>query len=122
MSVTQSEVGSELREPTAAPHPVAKQRIHDGADAATVDHERRESPSLGGAAGRNGCRRIHENHLEQEQSKCGRVIASAQQHKTFPTDDSKRFAEYRPSDLVIQAGVTAHRSERSEPAEHKGET
>ena len=49
-----------------------------------VDHEGGELPSLRGAAGRDRRRRVHEDHLEEEERERGGVIAGALQQESLP--------------------------------------
>ena len=76
IAFSESEVGAQLREPAAAPGPVAIERIGEGAHQHRGDREGQELPAFGACAGNDGQRRIHEHHLEQEDDHDAYVIGA----------------------------------------------
>ena len=61
-------------EPAAAPDPVAEDRVDEHRHEEAVDEERRPLPALGHGPGRDGHRRVHEDHLEEEQREDADVV------------------------------------------------
>src|SRR5436305_15190548 len=116
VTMSEAEIGAELREPAATPGPVAEERIHDGADAGAIDHEGREFPAFSRAASWDGGSGIHENHLEEEEREGCRVIAGALEHESLQSDDAEGLAEYGPGDFVVQPGIAAERPQRVQSA------
>src|SRR5438445_10673858 len=108
MAVTQAEVGAELREPAASPDPVSKDRIHDGANKAAVDHERRELPTLGSPAGGDRGRRVHEHQPKKKQRESRRIITHSLEDKTLAPQQPERLAKQVDGPFAVQAAVTAH--------------
>src|ERR1043166_4285160 len=102
------EVRAEISEPAVAPDPIPKEGVHHRADAAAVNHERGELPSLGGAAGRNCCGRVHEYHLEQEQRERRCVITGALQQESLGAEQAEKLPEEVDAEFVVQARVSAH--------------
>ena len=93
MPVTQAEIDAQLREPAAAPDPVAEYRIHHRADAAAINHERGKLPALSCATRWDGRRRVHEHHLEQEQAEQPGVISIPGQEKPCVPRDFRRACQ-----------------------------
>ena len=77
IAMAQPEVGAERREPAAAPRPVGEQRINERAHEERRDDEGRVLPALGGGAGDDGERGVHEHHLEEEHHHDADVIGAA---------------------------------------------
>ena len=74
-AVAEAHAIAELREPAAAPHPAAEDRIDDRADEDAEDEEALEAPALRARAGHDRRGRVHEDHHEQEQHDRGSVVA-----------------------------------------------
>src|SRR5262249_8244377 len=79
-------------EPPATPHPATIDRIHDRSDAQPIEHECAKLPTLSHRTGRNRSGRVHEYHLEQEQSEYSAVINAGAKEKAFEPDQIDRFA------------------------------
>ena len=76
-SMSKAPAVAHLRQPAAAPHPAAEDRISDRADEQAEDKEALEAPTLGAGAGHDRGRGVHEHHHEQEPDHCRRVISLA---------------------------------------------
>src|ERR1051325_12028584 len=95
-AVAEAEAIAELREPAAAPHPSAEDRIDEGADQHRENTEALEVPSLGTRAGDDGRRRVHEDHHEQEQHDHAGVIRAAREEEAGGADQAPAvIAAYR---------------------------
>ena len=79
---------AELCEPTAAPDPVAEERIDEAADDNAEDKEALEAPALGTRTGDNGCRGVHEDHHEEEENDGRSVVAASSQEEARRTEQS----------------------------------
>src|SRR5206468_9949302 len=100
--MSETKVGAKLRQPAASPDPIAIHGIHDRSHKDAVDHERRVLPPLGHRAGRDGGCGIHEDHLEEEESKYGDIIAGAAQKEAGSTKKPECLAEKRDGDLLAK--------------------
>ena len=95
-------VDAHLREPAAAPCPVAVERIGECAHQHRGDREGEELPALGAGAGHDGQGRIHEDHLEKEDDHHADVIgAPGEEHSAF-AEDAPMGAEQRDQMLGVQ--------------------
>src|SRR5437762_9592694 len=78
VAVAELEVAAELREPPAAPGPVAEERAGDRAEDERGDRERGELPALGGGAGDDRRRGVHEHHLAEEHHHDADVVGAGE--------------------------------------------
>src|SRR5260370_31476360 len=99
MAVAEAPVHSELREPAAAPYPVAVQRVQEHRHENSVEEERFEPPSLGHRAGRNGRGGVHEDQREQKHGEAGGIPADVEQRGFAEAEDAvgMRADRYRNS-------------------------
>ena len=93
VAFAQTEVGAELREPAAAPRPVAEERIGERAHQHRRNAEGEELPALGAGAGDDGQRRIHEDHLEQEDDHHADVIGMPGEEHALRAEEAPGLAE-----------------------------
>src|SRR5262245_18809989 len=77
VSMTQSEIDSELGEPTATPGPIPEKGIDNGAQSDGGNAEGRIFPTFCRGPCHNGRRRIHEDHLEEEEDHDTDIIGRA---------------------------------------------
>ena len=102
VAFAQAGVDAQLRQPAAAPCPVAIERIGEGAHEHRGDREGEELPALGAGAGHDGQGRIHEDHLEQEDDHDADVVgAPGEEHAAF-TEDAPVGAEDGDQMLRVQ--------------------
>src|SRR5713226_9215007 len=76
IALAETEVVTQVGEPAAAPSPVAEERIDESAQHERGSDERSILPALGSRAGDDRQRRIHENHLEQEDDHDADIVSS----------------------------------------------
>ncbi len=79
VALAQAGVGAQLREPSAAPGPVAIERIGDRAHDDGGDCEGGELPPFGAGAGHDREGGVHEHHFKQEDDHDAYVIGVAAQ-------------------------------------------
>src|SRR4030042_1438027 len=111
-------IGPQLRQPPSAPYPGPENGVEDRGHEDAVHQKCLELPALGQAAGDNGGRCIHEDHLEEEEQKNPYVIdPSAGESKSFQ-------AKERPPLRDLQLGVhyfgSAQCEQLSHAPEHEG--
>ena len=84
IAVTMAEaiVGAELRQPPAAPSPIAIQWICDRGEQHARNRESGELPSLRRGAGDDRCGGVHEHHLEEEHHHYADVVGRAAEKET----------------------------------------
>ena len=116
VAVAEAEVAAERREPAAAPHPVAEQRVDDHRHEEAEDAERRELPALGHRAGGDRRRGVHEHHLEQEEREHADVVAVAGQEEALRAEEAERVAEEVDGELVVERRRAAERRQRADAA------
>src|SRR5881296_3114979 len=120
--MSESKVGAKLGQPAASPDPIAIHGIHDRSHKDAVDHERRILPPLGHRAGRDGGCGIHEDHLEEEESKYGDIIAGAAQKEAGSAKQAKAFAEKAHGNFFAQTRIAAHRRDCPKSPKHDGKS
>ena len=115
----QSIIGSELREPSAAPRPVGEHGISDRAQEHGRDAEGDILPALGCGTGHDGQRRVHEDHLEQEQHHHADVIGRAREEEPLSAPQAPVVSQQVNGELVTErTGATQHgRCRRRRPSE-----
>ena len=87
VTFSESKVGSHLREPTTTPCPVGKERIGECAHQHRRDREGQELPALCGRTGNDGQRRIHEDHLEEEDDHDAHIVCvSGEEHAALSAE------------------------------------
>ena len=87
IALSEPHVGAQLREPAAAPGPVAIQRIGKCAHQHRGNRKREKLPPFRGSAGHDGQGRIHEHHLEQEDDHDADVIGvPGEEHAALAED------------------------------------
>ena len=111
--VTQAEVGAELRQPSATPNPVGEYRIHQHRHEETENHEGGKLPPLRHRARWDGCGRIHEHHLKQEEREDTHVIGVPAQKETLEPKQAERLSKERHRELMVQTGCAPKRSHRA---------
>src|SRR5262245_48006360 len=122
VSMAKSKIAAKCGQPTAAPDPVAVNRIHDRSNEEAVDHECRILPAFGHSTGRNCCGRIHKHHLEEEQCEYGHVIRMAAQEETCCSKQTERLSKECDRDFFVQSRITAHSADRAKTPKHDGES
>ena len=119
MTVTQAEVNAELREPSAAPDPVAVQRVEEHRHENSVDEECFELPSLRHRAGRNGGGGVHENQREQKHAEAGGIAADVEQRELAEAEDAVRMRADRDRNFVMTDRGHAERRQMRDAAHHE---
>src|SRR5574337_2225458 len=104
MTMTETEVLSELREPAGAPDPVGKEWVDDHRDEEAIDKERRELPAFGHRPCRDGGCRIHEDHLKEEEGKDRSIVADALQKESLRSKEAEVLSEEVDNEFTIQTG------------------
>ena len=120
MAVTQAEVLAQHGQPASSPDPVSVDRIDDGPDKPAVDEEGEIFPALGQGTGGNGCRRVHEDHLEEKQGEDRDIIDGAGKEETLAAKESELLSEERDGDFMVEPGITAQSADGAQSAEHEG--
>src|SRR5205814_2524987 len=97
-----AEAVAQLRQPAAAPHPAAVDRVDEGADEEAEDEEAPEGPAFGEGAGGDGGGGVHEDHHEQEPDDGGAVVGG-------PTlargEEEADLAEESPAAVALDGGA-----------------
>src|SRR5579862_1478110 len=101
MTVTEAQVNPELREPSAAPDPVAVQRVKERRHENSVDEECFEFPSLSHRAGWNRGGGVHEDQREQKHTEAGGIAADVEQRELAETEDAVRMRADRDRNFVM---------------------
>src|SRR5438132_474780 len=99
VAVAEAVARTERRKPSAAPRPVAVDRIRERAHEERRDDERGVSPPLRCGSGDDGERRIHEHHLEEEHHHDADVIGGAPEHHPLRAEQPPVLAEQTDGDL-----------------------
>src|SRR5574337_1431063 len=103
MTMTETEVLSELREPAGAPYPVGVEWVDDHRDKETVDKECRKLPAFGHRPCRDRGRRIHEDHLKEEEGKDRRIVADTLQKESLCSKEAEVLPEEVDNEFAIQS-------------------
>ena len=88
-TISETRRPAEVCQPSAAPDPSADQRVDDHADPEAHQDEPGELQALGHGPRGDGCRGVHEHHLEQEECEDSADIAHAiRQEESVTAQDS----------------------------------
>src|SRR5574337_1136168 len=117
MPVAETEILPKLLKPDAAPDPVGVDGVDNHRDEEAVDKERRELPAFSHRPSRDGGRRIHEDHLKEEEGEDRRVVVDALQEKSLRSKEAEVLSEEVEDEFAIEAGGPA-REGRSADASH----
>ncbi len=112
----------QLRQPAAAPHPVAEDRVGERGDHDAEDDERAELPALGHGPRRDGGGGVHEHHLKQEQRRNRRRVDLRGQKESPQAEQAKVLAGDADNELAAQCRIVAESGQRAHAAHLQGKT
>ena len=114
VTVTKTEVNSQLRKPTSTPRPVCEQGIGERAQDHRGHGKGDVLPALRGRSCNDRECRVHEHHLEEEQHHDGDVVRGSAQEEAARPENSPRLAKQRKGVLGIQGHRATQRSSWSD--------
>ena len=93
-AVAQAEIGAQLRQPAAAPDPVAIDGVDDHRNEKAINDKSRELPAFRHGAGGDGGGGVHKHHLKEKQGEDADIIdPGTGQKEAFVAQDAEVFAE-----------------------------
>src|SRR5258708_36670723 len=101
MGGAEAPVYAKLREPFAAPYPVAVQRIQEHRHENSVDEERFELPSLRHRAGRNRGGGVHEDQRKEKHAEAGGIAADVEKRELTEAEEAVPMRPDRDRQLPL---------------------